>query len=131
MARGAWDGSNRHMSLQAQPILMDFYDRDTIDEISDRGRPRRRSWRHPQGVSMAAGRGDPASDQVFVQIWATAIEVDGEKDFQAEGRTDILVRWNETPLAALEIKRKGSALTEADVEQGLSYASVIRPRFRS
>ncbi|WP_315755905.1 MULTISPECIES: type I restriction endonuclease [unclassified Bradyrhizobium] len=59
----------------------------------------------------------------------TAIEVDGEKDFQAEGRTDILVRWNETPLAVLELKRKGSALTEADVEQGLSYASVIRPRF--
>ncbi|WP_456763170.1 hypothetical protein [Bradyrhizobium sp. USDA 4011] len=41
----------------------------------------------------------------------------------------MLVRWNETPLAVLELKRKGSALTEADVEQGLSYASVIRPRF--
>lgn len=57
------------------------------------------------------------------------IEVDGVRDLQAEGRTDILVRWNETPIAVLELKRKGLALTAADVEQGLSYASVIRPRF--
>lgn len=57
------------------------------------------------------------------------IEIDGVRDLQAEGRTDILVRWNETPLAVLELKRKGLALTAADVEQGLSYASVIRPRF--
>jgi hypothetical protein len=31
------------------------------------------------------------------------IEVDGVRDLQAEGRTDILVRWNETPLAVLEL----------------------------
>jgi hypothetical protein len=57
------------------------------------------------------------------------IEVDGVKDLQAEGRTDILVRWNEIPLAILELKRKGVVLTSSDVDQGLSYASVIRPRF--
>lgn len=31
--------------------------------------------------------------------------------------------------AVLELKSKGLALTAADVDQGLSYASVIRPRF--
>lgn len=57
------------------------------------------------------------------------IQIDGLRDWQAEGRTDILVRWDETPLAVLELKRKGLPLTTADVDQGLSYASVIRPRF--
>lgn len=58
-----------------------------------------------------------------------SIQIDGLRDWQAEGRTDILVSWNETPLAVLELKRKGLPLATADVDQGLSYASVIRPRF--
>ncbi|MCA1394553.1 type I restriction enzyme HsdR N-terminal domain-containing protein [Bradyrhizobium sp. IC3123] len=57
------------------------------------------------------------------------IDIEGARNFQAEGRTDALVRWNETPLAVLELKRAGLALTAADVAQALSYASVIRPRF--
>jgi hypothetical protein len=58
-----------------------------------------------------------------------SIEVDGTKDSHAEGRTDILLYWGETPLAVLELKRKGVALRPADDEQGLSYAGVVRPRF--
>lgn len=56
------------------------------------------------------------------------IEIDGARD-SAQGRTDILVYWNDTPLAVFELKRKGTVLTPDDDEQGLSYANVLRPRF--
>jgi type I site-specific restriction endonuclease len=57
------------------------------------------------------------------------IDVDGAADSQAEGRSDILLYWGDKPLAVLELKRKGLAIKPGDIEQGLSYASVIRPRF--
>jgi hypothetical protein len=57
------------------------------------------------------------------------IDVDGAADSQAEGRSDILLYWGDRPLAVLELKRKDLPIKPGDVEQGLSYASVIRPRF--
>ena len=50
-------------------------------------------------------------------------------DSQAEGRSDIVLYWGDKPLAVLELKRKGLPIKPGDIEQGLSYASVIRPRF--
>jgi hypothetical protein len=57
------------------------------------------------------------------------IDVDGAADSKAEGRSDILLYWGDKPLAVLELKRKGLPIKSGDIEQGLSYASVIRPRF--
>ena len=59
----------------------------------------------------------------------TGIAIDAAKQLQAEGRADILVYWDKTPLCVFELKRKGVALTADDDAQGLSYANLLRPRF--
>ena len=56
------------------------------------------------------------------------VEVDGAKRAHATARVDVLLYWGEQPLAVLELKRKGVALTSADDEQGLSYARMLHPR---
>ncbi|WP_343620410.1 type I restriction endonuclease [Acinetobacter proteolyticus] len=50
-------------------------------------------------------------------------------DFITKGksRADIIILKDEVPLAVLELKRKGIELTDADAEQGLSYAMVLNP----
>jgi hypothetical protein len=58
----------------------------------------------------------------------STIEIDGTKVSKAEARSDILIYRGDTPLAVLELKRRGVALTDADGEQGLSYARMLHPR---
>lgn len=55
-----------------------------------------------------------------VQLGHTVFDA-GTADY-VEGRADILVYQKETPLAVLELKREGLAITPADEEQGRSYA---------
>ena len=56
------------------------------------------------------------------------ITVDGTKGDVAHARTDILLYWNEQPLAVLELKRGGLAIDAEDDAQGLSYAGILYPR---
>src|SRR6266480_3384747 len=56
------------------------------------------------------------------------ITVDGAKGDVAHSRADILLYWNERPLAVLELKRAGLALDAEDDAQGLAYAGVLYPR---
>lgn len=56
------------------------------------------------------------------------IEVDGAIASRSEARADILLYWGEQPLAVLELKRNGVAITKGDEEQGLSYARMLHPR---
>jgi hypothetical protein len=58
----------------------------------------------------------------------STIPVDGATVSLGQGRLDILVLHNETPLAILELKRPSLALAEADTRQGLSYARMMDPR---
>ena len=56
------------------------------------------------------------------------ITVDGAKADPAKARADILLYWNQQPLAVLELKRGGLALGADDDDQGLSYARVLHPQ---
>ena len=56
------------------------------------------------------------------------ITVDGAKRNTAHARADILLYWEQQPLAVLELKRPGVALEPDDDKQGLSYARVLHPR---
>lgn len=56
------------------------------------------------------------------------IEIDGTTASTPQARADILVFHNDEPLAVLELKRSGMALSPDDREQGLSYARMIHPR---
>ena len=58
----------------------------------------------------------------------THIMVNGAKRNTAHARADILLYWDQQPLAVLELKRPGVALELDDEEQGLSYARVLHPR---
>jgi hypothetical protein len=57
------------------------------------------------------------------------IAIDAVQQLRAEGRADVLISWDQTPLCVLELKRSGAALTAEDEAQGLSYANLLRPRF--
>ncbi|CAG1005900.1 hypothetical protein RHIZO_03214 [Rhizobiaceae bacterium] len=56
------------------------------------------------------------------------IEIDGRTVSAAQARADILVIHDGKPLAVLELKRAGIALTPEDSEQGLSYARMLHPQ---
>ncbi len=43
------------------------------------------------------------------------------------GRSDVLIEYENKPLAIIELKRKGHAITLDDKEQGISYARLITP----
>lgn len=54
-------------------------------------------------------------------------EIDGASVSRAEARSDILIFEKDRPLAVLELKRPGVALSSIDVDQGLSYARMLHP----
>ena len=56
------------------------------------------------------------------------LRIDGTGASKAQARSDILVFYNDTPLAVLELKREGLPLTPEDKEQGLSYARMVHPQ---
>lgn len=55
------------------------------------------------------------------------IVVDGASREAALARADVIVYYNDKPLAVLELKRPSVPLTEDDTQQGLSYARVLFP----
>lgn len=55
------------------------------------------------------------------------IEVDSSNCYEKQARADIILEKNGVPLAVLELKREGNALTAEDDAQGLSYARVLNP----
>lgn len=54
-------------------------------------------------------------------------EIGGASVSRAEARSDILIFEKDRPLAVLELKRPGVALSSNDVDQGLSYARMLNP----
>lgn len=57
----------------------------------------------------------------------STVEVDGASASKVEARSDVLIYHRDNPLAVLELKRSGIALTENDDSQGLSYARMLFP----
>ncbi|MFO7971501.1 MAG: type I restriction enzyme HsdR N-terminal domain-containing protein, partial [Desulfobacterales bacterium] len=58
----------------------------------------------------------------------TDIKTGGAKQAVATGRLDILISFENKPLAVLEIKEPGKPLTKDDRDQGLSYAKLLLPQ---
>lgn len=74
-----------------------------------------------------AGPGALTHQQTFtIRLGHKDIELGGRAD-TAQGRSDILIKQGETPLAILELKRPSVELQEDDVKQGLSYARLVSP----
>jgi len=60
-----------------------------------------------------------------IQLGRAVIRIDGKKSYRSDGRADVLVEVKGTPLAVMELKRRGNPLTPADAKQGISYARVL------
>ena len=60
-----------------------------------------------------------------IRLGHNSITVDAAADWSLRGRADVLISVRGRPLAVLELKRKNLKLTDADREQGLSYARVV------
>ncbi len=58
----------------------------------------------------------------------TDIKIDGLKQEKVTGRLDVLLSFDDKPLAILELKSPGESLTEDDRNQGLSYAKLLTPQ---
>jgi len=58
----------------------------------------------------------------------TDIKTGGLKQARATGRLDVLLSFEDKPLAILELKDPGKSLTEDDRDQGLSYAKLLSPQ---
>jgi len=56
------------------------------------------------------------------------IKIGGLVQAKATGRLDVLLSYEEKPLAILELKDPGISLTEDDRDQGLSYAKLLNPQ---
>lgn len=55
-------------------------------------------------------------------------EFDSAAQWEKSGRADIIIFYNERPLAVVELKREDLKLTHADYEQAQSYANQLTPR---
>ncbi|WP_343315077.1 type I restriction endonuclease [Brucella sp. BE17] len=55
------------------------------------------------------------------------IDVDNTDSYDKQARSDIVLEKGGVPLAVLELKREGNALSAEDEAQGLSYARVLDP----
>jgi hypothetical protein len=62
-----------------------------------------------------------------VRLGHKDLEVDGVAGEVAFGRLDILLVYQDRPMAVLELKRPGAALRDDDRRQGLSYARLLEP----
>ena len=58
----------------------------------------------------------------------TDIKMGGLEQAKATGRLDILLSFEDRPLAILELKDPGKSLTDDDRDQGLSYAKLLTPQ---
>ncbi len=61
------------------------------------------------------------------QVGRAMVGIDGARDWVKEGRADIVLNHKGSPLAVLELKRKGLGLQDEDRLQGLSYARMLDP----
>lgn len=61
------------------------------------------------------------------QFGGNTITIDGRDKTKAHARADVILYLNDKPLAVLELKKSGLALSEEDSQQGLSYARVLNP----
>lgn len=68
--------------------------------------------------------------QTFLKgrIGHSEYEVDGLRSWEFEGKADIILFYEEQPLAVVEVKREDKKLTEKDRRQGMSYAEAMTPR---
>lgn len=57
----------------------------------------------------------------------STIDVDSTDNYEKQARSDIILEKGGVPLAVLELKRVGNALSAEDKAQGLSYARVLDP----
>lgn len=55
-------------------------------------------------------------------------EFDSAAQWEKSGRADVIIFHSGRPLAVVELKREGLALTHADYEQAQSYANQLTPR---
>lgn len=55
------------------------------------------------------------------------ITIDGTRGDNAKSRADIILYYQDCPLAVLELKRKGIPIEPDDDAQGISYARVLNP----
>ncbi len=56
------------------------------------------------------------------------IKIDGSKPtYSAKARADVILYFEHSPLAVLELKRKSELLSDDDGQQGLSYARALKP----
>jgi hypothetical protein len=62
-----------------------------------------------------------------IRLGRKELEIDGSAGATALGRLDILLNFQERPLAVLELKRPGQPLHDEDRRQGLSYARLMEP----
>ncbi len=62
-----------------------------------------------------------------IRIGHKTVKTNGNRNYQAVGRCDILLSYKDQPLAILELKRQGLSLTDDDRKQGLSYARLTDP----
>jgi hypothetical protein len=62
-----------------------------------------------------------------VRLGHKEVEIDGAAAGNVSGRLDILLTFDDRPLAVLELKRAGRALHEDDRRQALSYARLLEP----
>jgi hypothetical protein len=54
-------------------------------------------------------------------------DVDGRVDFNATGRADVVIFDSDRPIALIELKAPGVALTDEDRKQGVSYGRLLDP----
>jgi dsDNA-binding SOS-regulon protein len=63
-----------------------------------------------------------------LQLGHTLVTLNGAERESIDGRIDVFVTLNNTPLCVLELKKPGLALDDDDVRQGRSYAITMDPR---
>lgn len=63
-----------------------------------------------------------------LQLGHTMVTLNGTERANIDGRIDVFVSLNETPLCVLELKKPGQPLDDDDVRQGRSYAIAMDPR---
>jgi hypothetical protein len=62
-----------------------------------------------------------------IRLGRKELEIDGTAGATALGRLDILLTYQDRPLAVLELKRPGQPLDDDDRRQGLSYGRLLEP----
>lgn len=76
-------------------------------------------WLHPADVKHQI--------KFSFSFGRSRIDVESTDNYDKQARSDIILEKGGVPLAVLELKREGNALSAEDEAQGLSYARVLDP----